>query len=81
MVFNEEFPHFIQEHPNVLILFELLDSYKMSDFDDLKQQKKLSHIGEETSTSWRRIAWAFLKVSYYFMSNEQNILINNFFLL
>lgn len=63
VVFNEEFSHFVQEHPNVLIMFELLDSYKSDEYvDGQDSQKKPTQLGEINGRTWQRIAWAFLKV-------------------
>lgn len=65
VVFNEEFTHFTQEHPNVLIMFELLDSFKSVD-DSLSTdpQSKPTQNAEAGGRTWRRIAWAFLKVDF-----------------
>ena len=62
VVFNDEFRHFIKEKPNVLILFELLDTHKpLEEQSSLKQ----NYLSEDTSKSWQRIAWAFLKVKHF----------------
>jgi hypothetical protein len=64
VVFNEEFSHFVQEHPNVLIMFELLDSFKHSTDESGAEieYKDPSHTSQDTGRNWNRIAWAFLKV-------------------
>lgn len=56
IVFNEEFSHFTKKSPNVLIIFELIDSTKLLD------GPMESYTSQDTSRSWLRIAWAFLKV-------------------
>ncbi|CAF0887332.1 unnamed protein product [Brachionus calyciflorus] len=58
VVFNEEFSHFVKEHPNVLILFELIDYHIQGDSTSRPQ----SYTSQETSKDWQRIAWAFLKL-------------------
>lgn len=58
IVFNEDFQYFIQEKPNCLFLFEIIDSAKSSDSSKNLNNKYTS---QDQSISWQRIAWAFLK--------------------
>jgi hypothetical protein len=74
VVFNEEFRHFIKEKPNVLVLFELLDTHKPLEEEG---DSRHNYLSEDTSKKWQRIAWAFLKVRR-FLSDFMNI---NLFLL
>ena len=55
LIYNEEFSHFTKDHPNVVILFELIDSAK-------SKPDEISQTSQETSAKWQRIGWAFLKV-------------------
>lgn len=60
LVFNEDFSHFVKDHPNVLIMFEILDSHKSGD----SNTQAKSYTSQDTSKEWQRIAWAFLKVKF-----------------
>jgi jouberin len=59
IVFNEDFNYFIQDKPNCLLLFEIIDSAKSADsYKNLNMQ----YTSQDASNSWQRIAWAFLKL-------------------
>lgn len=60
IVFNEDFSHFTKDHPNVLIMFELLDTNK-SHHEQTNFQTQ-SYTSQDTGKNWQRIAWAFLKL-------------------
>ena len=61
MVFNDEFRHFTKDHPNVLILFEIIDTHKP--LGEEGGEVKHNYTSEDTGKAWQRIAWAFLKVN------------------
>jgi jouberin len=63
LVFNEQFNHFTDKRPNVLILFELLDKLKRNDKNKIESTFiDQGYTSQDTGGQWRRIAWAFLKV-------------------
>ena len=59
VVFNDEFRHFTKDNPNVLILFEIIDTHKPVGEES---EVKHSYTSQDTGKTWQRIAWAFLKV-------------------
>ncbi|RNA40529.1 jouberin isoform X2 [Brachionus plicatilis] len=67
IVFNEEFSHFTKDHPNVLLMFELIDVRKHNELSVNYQ----TYTSQETNQDWQRIAWAFLKIRSF--NNSLNI--------
>ena len=61
VIFNERYTYLTQEHPNVLFMFELLDSSNKS--SENTTDRKPSYTVQDSNVNWQRIAWAFLKVN------------------
>ncbi|ESO98402.1 hypothetical protein LOTGIDRAFT_62094, partial [Lottia gigantea] len=61
LVFNENFNYFIQDRPQVIVFFELIDFVSMN-------KASRQYEGNKSAGGWHRIAWAFLKI---FGGNEE----------
>ena len=61
VIFNERYNYLTQEHPNILLMFELLDSSNKS--SEGGTDRKPSYTLQDSNVNWQRIAWAFLKVN------------------
>ena len=58
-MFNESFQYFIQNKPNVLVMFEIIDSLK---HNEESNNANTHYTSQDTGSNWQRVAWAFLKL-------------------